>query len=179
MSDVTVDPSVLALASVIVAGIAAVSSPVSNQLIARARNGHERRQAAIERRQRRLEPTYRELIPYLLRLRDTVARTEPFLKWEGEPGPPEPLGEDDLRRIETEVALNGSHAILERLQAIVALSRTFYANVGYYRDMKAGRAPETAGDTRTAGEQMEASRKSLFEAVREAVERANEELQSD
>jgi hypothetical protein len=174
---VTFDPSVLALAGVVVAGLAAIASPFASLMVARARNEHESRQAATERRQRRRETAYREVVPYLLRTRDAVARTEPMWRRDGDPGPPDALPEDELRRLEAEATLYGSPAVLDLLLSLAALGRSFSANVEVYRAMKSGPAAYQPVEGESPGGAMEESRRQLFEAVQATLKLMNEELQ--
>jgi len=176
---VVIDASVLALAGVVVAGLAAVASPFASLMIAKARNDHEVRLAASERRQRRRETAYGELVPYLIRTRDSVARTEPMWERTGDPGPPEQMTEDELRRIETEVALHGSAAVLDRLQALAGLGRSFALKVEIYRDVRSGRSPEPAPEGPSARAAMDATRQEMFETIRGTLALVNEELGSD
>lgn len=173
-----IDASVIALAGVIVAGIAAVVSPVAAYRVAQSRNEHERRQAATERRQRRRETAYGDLVTYLLTVRDATARTHPMFQV-GDPGPPpESIPGDELRRIEREVALHGSEAVLGRLQALAELNRRFYVEVLMYQDFKEGRAGPR-NQSVEAAVTMQATKEELFGAINATLALVNEELREE
>lgn len=177
MDSATVDPSVIALGGLMVAGLAAAASPLAAVVTTVITNRHQRQQAREDRRQRRLEQTYGETVHYLLRIRDYADRVEPILKWTGDPEPPEPQPDDALRRVEAAVVRDGSVEVLNGLEALSKIMREFQANVWLLRTMR--ERPSPTDDSMKAWNDVEASRNAAREKVAEVHRRINRELNPD
>jgi hypothetical protein len=168
-----IDSSVIALASIIVAGIAALANPVVTFLTSRARLEHERKLEREKRQQRRLEATYEPVAEYLVLIRDVADRTEPIISFSGEPGPPDLPAIDELRRRETKIVMYGSPALLSSLATLTKHMNEFMANVGYLRSV---RDHATGEEGPKAWQQVRDSRERVRKAVDEALQHINTEL---
>jgi hypothetical protein len=169
------DPQWLAVGGLAVAAVAAVASP----LAAYAQLSQQRRLAAIERRQRRLETTYRGTVEYLIYQRDWVVGIEAFMTIDGEPSPPEPMDPKDLAAREADVAMNGSPAVLARLTEQVPLAQGFRASVRYLRSLRDSHAPGDAAEWAKVRMEMEATRKGLLDGIHETIALINAELREE
>jgi hypothetical protein len=173
------DPQWLAVGGLAVAAVAAAAQPVAGYFTTRAQLDHQRKLAAIERRQRRLEATYRGTIEYLMHQRDWVAGTEPFMTVAGEPAPPGPMDAKDLADREADVVMNGSPAVLAMLRNDVQLAGNFKASAIYLRAMRESHAPTAPKDLPKAHEDMEAARAIIFDAIAETMAQINTELREE
>jgi len=99
-----------------------------------ARNGRE--QAKTAREQARMERTYEDVMTTVNRSILGVERTEPVWSWEGAPGPPPPMTDDDVNALNARIGLYGSDAVRDSLTEFSHAERRFYAAVGLLRDMK-------------------------------------------
>jgi hypothetical protein len=172
---VSVDPSVIALGSIVVAILATIASAISPIAATMVGKGHERAQAREERQQRRLEATYAETAEYLLRIRDFAVRTVPMMQTSTDPAPPEFPPEDEQRRAEAQLVLHGSPEVLADLETLTQHIAAFRAKVWLLHETrKPGSA--LAPSEVTNWVDVDKSRQTVLIAVRELSARMNNEL---
>jgi hypothetical protein len=126
---VTLDSGTAALLGALIGGAAVV---IAQYLTAR----HDRDQAKTAREQERKERTYEDVMTTVNRAAMTIARTAPLMTWEGAPGPPEPMTDDELNALNARIGLYGSDAVRDSLVEFSAAQQRFTAAVWMHQDMK-------------------------------------------
>jgi hypothetical protein len=174
-----VDPSVIVVLGILVALGGVLATPVSQVIATMLRNRHDRDAAREDRRQRRLEATYAGTSEYLLRVRDMVQRTEPLMSMTGDPGPPEFPPDEELRRVEAEVVIHGSPAVLAELEALTRLVHVFRVDVMMLRSTRAAGGRALAQTEITTWQTVDADRAAVKAAVTSLLDRISRELREE
>ncbi|HUH17393.1 MAG TPA: hypothetical protein VMM85_05540 [Methylomirabilota bacterium] len=124
------DPVAVAIIAALFGGLGgALVTGVLTWRVAIGQREFEREQAREARRQTRLERTYRAILEHLFLLEAVVNRTEPVIRFEGEPGPPDFPDEAQMRRLNAAVSVFGSRAIRDKLRALSKEMSGFQAAV--------------------------------------------------
>ena len=108
---------VIAIVAIVVGAVVAIGGSV---IAARSALAVQRRQADAERyreRQTRIVANrtalYMDVMEYVYRLADLVDRTEPFISFAGDPGPPDFPSDEETRVLNARAAAFGSKAVRE------------------------------------------------------------------
>ena len=166
------DPIVVALIAAAFGGLGgAVVTGLMTWRVAIGQREHERQLAREARRQARLEKTYHRTLEHLFLLEEVVARTEPIISFEGEPGPPDFPSEAAMRRLNAEVAVFGSKEIREKLRELSKLMSGFQAAVWELRASRKAQEPKAE-----LWQKVEDRRKAFRALHAEIIEMANTEL---
>jgi hypothetical protein len=96
----------------------------------------------------------------------------------GDPGPPEFPPEEELRRIEAEVVIHGSQAVLAELELLSGQTRTFQIDVMMLRSTRE-RGSRAAGETITTWQKVEADRVDARKTVTRLLGRMSRELREE
>lgn len=125
----TLDSGTAALFGALIGAAAAVGAQF---LIA----SHERGEAKTTRQQDRMERTYEDVITTINRAVLGVERTEPIWSWEGAPGPPPPMTDQEVNALNARIGLYGSQPVRDSLVEFNKAQRRFFAAVGTFRALK-------------------------------------------
>jgi len=116
---------------------------------------------------------YVEVLEYGYLTLDTVERTEPFMSWEGAPGPPEWPSDDELRRQSARTAAFGSPQVRNKLLELKDAVRQFRSAVFMRQaERMPGAHPQDVGTF----QKLDEARARVRALVEEVIELANEEL---
>lgn len=157
----------------ILALLVAIVSPGATWLVAKGRNDHEAKQAAIARNQDRRETLYVDVLLYAGLVLDTVERIHPFMTYEGAPGPPEPPSEPERRLLYARLTAYGSVEIIRELQVLDALGSEFGVLAGTLEEEKVRDTSGTLAETRGA---LRAKREAVRDQMRVLGGLVNREL---
>ena len=172
-------------ASDVIAIVAIVATIVTTSVVAWInhldRGGdqeHERGLAREQRLQERRGATYRDMLSMVYLVGDVIAQTLPV--FERVPAPPRIDGPspETEREMTATVALYGSAAVVERLEAVSTASRDFFLAAQYLHDLHPDRSVppprHVSNELRKVRQDVEAKR-TAFSAAKEELERASRE----
>jgi hypothetical protein len=171
----------IALAGLAVAAMGIIVGPIIGYWTARAiqdrKAASDAEQARRSRVQANRETTYVDLLGYVIRTAQGVERTEPFISYDGAPGPPDPLPDEEVRALEARVRAFGSPDVLSALRRFNDGARDFHLAAASFKDTRdsalRGHAPELAP---SAHETMEEARQRFRTEKESFSELVNREL---
>lgn len=170
------DTLVVALVGGLVGGTVAalIGGYVTLQVQGR-QHEHERAMAREARLQERRVRAYELALEHAYRLEAWVARTEPFFGWVGAPGPPEPLPDEAMFRLNALSAAHASAAVQAVARAMTQAAHRF--ETAAWRVRAERESPlKTEEPGPTAWTDLEAKRTAFHEALAAFSERINEDL---
>jgi hypothetical protein len=151
---------------------AAAERKARRQLAEEERQHHADRERAARNYEVRRD-VYVDLLEMVFRAEETVARTEPVAG--PVPAPPEPIPQDEYRRLMARAAALGSSAVMEILGRYAHATSGFHFQVSTVRAM---RAQEDRGHLMVeAREELERLRQEVFETANEVERTIRAELE--
>jgi hypothetical protein len=109
------------------------------QTLAKGERTHARTLARETRLYEDVKHAYIDVLTFLDAMRDVLNRTEPIIG--PQPDPPPLPSEDEARGLYARVAVVGSNAVIDELDALAAIQREFFARVHTVQIIREQRAP--------------------------------------
>ena len=131
---------------------------------------HERELARGERLFERRASAYEEMVGVLHLWMERINLTMPIIRFEGDPEPPDPPGDDEWRGMQVRLRTFGSAAVADAFNYFIATVNEFYAQLTAMRDARAH------GEGNEPFKKLQDARVQVQEALRALEQLVSDEL---